>query len=216
MKQIFFAAIGLFLTISVSAQYDIKAKELLDKVSEKTSSYSSISAKFSYTLQNKQDGVEDTFDGELKLKGNKYNLQLMGAVLIFDGKTLYNYLPDAEEVTISEPSNEEENSINPADLFTIYETGFKYKYMNDFTEAGKSKALIDLYPENAGEEKFHTVQLIIDKTTLSISKVSYLGKDGINYIISVTEMEGNKNLTEAMFRFDPDAYDDIDVIDMRD
>ncbi|HAN79317.1 MAG TPA: cell envelope biogenesis protein LolA [Bacteroidales bacterium] len=216
MKKLIGLLSAMLLVSTIWAQtQEVKAKTLLDKVSAKTKSFKTVSVDFSYTLQNKKENIEDTFDGSLKLKGNKYNLSLMGANLIFDGKDLYNYMPDSEEVIITKPNASDENSIDPAKLLTIYETGFKYKYVADKTEAGKQLAVIDLYPIKLDGKKFHTVKLTIDKQKDAITEVLYLGKDGINYLIKVKVMKTDIAFADKIFTFNTKEHTDVEVIDQR-
>ena len=58
------------------------------------------------------------------LKGDKYKLEIAGQEIICNGNTLWTFIKDAEEVQVNEPEYEE-GSINPANIFTVYENGFK-------------------------------------------------------------------------------------------
>ena len=69
--------IVLFLilnSIQLFSQNDVKAKSILDKTSEKTKNYQSITATFEFTLQNDEAGMNETSNGNLILQKDKYKL----------------------------------------------------------------------------------------------------------------------------------------------
>ncbi len=129
MKKILSLLLLLAVVFAVKAQQDPKAKKILDKVSVKTKAYKTITVDFTYTLDNNQEDISETSKGKIIIKGNKYKLDLMGAEIFFDGTTSWTYMPDAEEVNVSEPDEDDENAIDPSKIFTLYEQGFKYKFI---------------------------------------------------------------------------------------
>ena len=110
MKRTLVMSVVLLLTVLVYAQQDQKAKEILDKVSEKTRFYSTISADFSFSIRNVEMEIDEKNEGTIKLKGQKYCVDLPdvnGGVKVFsDGITLWNYMKNGNQVTISEIEEE--------------------------------------------------------------------------------------------------------------
>jgi outer membrane lipoprotein-sorting protein len=215
MKKIIGLIAVLFIVIQAFAQQDPKAKTLLDALSAKTKSYSTIRAQFSIALENMKDNVKEEFSGSILMKGEKYRLSAMGSETYFNGKTIWTYLEEVGEVYISEPQ-EEENSIlsNPSKLFTIYQEDFKYRYIADVTQSGKQLAEIDLYPEDL-KQQFSRIKLFIDKAKLQIESAMVFGKDGNTYIFTVKTFQTNVVVKDSDFTFNPDAYKGVEIIDMR-
>lgn len=153
------------------AQQDNKAKEILDKLSATTKSYKTIRIDFSFTLENQQENIKETNKGWVALKGDKYRLHMpaLGMDVYSDGKTNWSYLPDAGEVNITTNTPGQDNSLNPANLFTIYEKGFKYRYLGEETVNGKKAYVIDLYPKDLKKD-FTRVKLYIDAEKYQSSK----------------------------------------------
>jgi outer membrane lipoprotein carrier protein len=56
------------------AQVDQKAKEILDKMSDKYQSIPAYKTNFVYRLTNKAENVDEQFAGEIMVKGEKYVL----------------------------------------------------------------------------------------------------------------------------------------------
>jgi outer membrane lipoprotein-sorting protein len=75
----------LVLTCTSQAQ-DKKAKALLDEVSAKIKSHTSIVIDFNYSLSNSKENINQDSKGTVILKDNQYVLTFMGVTKIFDGK----------------------------------------------------------------------------------------------------------------------------------
>ena len=99
----FLAALTCSLTIFSFGQSAPLGKDLVRLFSEKIQSYQTIKTVFAFTLENLQEGLTDTYDGTLSYKGKQYNLSLMGMEVYYDGETKWQYIPEANEVTISKP-----------------------------------------------------------------------------------------------------------------
>jgi len=219
MKFILSISLLSFILFNSFAQDDYeqntkKAKEILDKVSAKTKSYNTISADFTFSMENLQEEISETNEGKILIKGDKYKVTLMGVDTYFDGKTIYTFLKEAEEVNITEPDPEDEETLNPATIFTIYDKGFKYRYVGEGTENGKTFYEIDLYPENR-DKPYSRIKLRVLKDELTLYSLRQVGKDGNNYTVVVNSMKTNIPLDDSDFVFDPAKYPDVDVIDMR-
>lgn len=192
----------------------IKAKQILDEVAAKTKGYQTIRADFSFTLENTQAKVTDTQTGKIIIKGDKYKIDLMGVDTYFDGKTIWMYLRDAGEVNISEPDLMDDETLNPANIFNIYQEGFKYLHAGETSLNGKKTDVIDLFPEKR-DKAFSRIKLYIYQGNLQIAKITQIGKDGNNYIIDIKKLEVNAPADDALFIFDASKHPNVEVIDMR-
>jgi len=104
MKNTLITALLLLFTFSLSAQTDTKAQKILNDVSAKTKSYNSIRIEFTYKMENTAQKINDSYKGVLISKGNKYKLTVSGQDVISDGKTVWTYLKDANEVQVNSAS----------------------------------------------------------------------------------------------------------------
>lgn len=202
-------------TYNASAQDDVKAKAILDELSAKTKSYSNIKATFSYTLENPSAKINETQEGTITIKGSKYRLEIAGQEVISDGKTVWTYLKDANEVQINNIDPSSSDAITPSNIFTMYEKGFKYKFEGEKTENGKVIQSINLYPIDTKAKAFHTVKLYIDKNAKQIHSIKVLSKDGNNYTYTVKSFVPNADVTDAHFTFNAAKYPKVEVIDLR-
>lgn len=212
MKKLAVLLVSLFLTVGIFAQDDAKAKAILDKLSEKTKKYTSIKTTFDYQIINKTEGLNEKQAGTLQIKGTKYHLAIKGQDVFSDGKSVYTLLKDAEEVQINAmPDEADEDAISPNTIFTLYEKGFKYKYVKE--ENGND--VINLYPNNPQDKSFHRVEIQINKIKGEIYKVTVFGKDGTDMSYTIKTFTPNVAIPDATFSFDKTKYPNYDVIDLR-
>lgn len=218
MKRVLGVGFVLLLAMFVSAQQDKKAKEILDKVSENTRSYSTIFADFSFSMQNKELEINEKYEGSIKLKGQKYCVELPdvnGGVKIFsDGKTLWNYMANGNQVTISNIEEEGSELMDPSALFSIYEKGFDSKFVAEEKTGNKSVYKIELFPDS-DEHDVDKISVSINKSTMMIQSATLYGTDGNLYLIVVKNMETNKDFPDSDFVFNTEKFTDVDIIDFR-
>lgn len=217
MKNLF---LTLFLAclVTVNAQdQDPKAKAILDEVSKTTKTYKTISAEVLVSNLNKdKKALEKPQVWKVQVKGQKFKLDIPGTTIVCDGKTIWNYNKDAKEVTIKnfDPNSEEQN---PSTLFTMYETGYKYKYDKEQTIGTVVCHVIDLYPAVKPEKKkFHTVKLAINKTKKQIVQMKMMMKDGGTQIYDIKSLKPNTEMPDASFVFDLKGFKADQISDERD
>jgi outer membrane lipoprotein-sorting protein len=216
MKRIFFATTIILTALFTQAQQDPKAKSILDEVSSKTKTFKTILADFSFSLENKAMSINEKNDGSIKLKGQKYLVDLPGAgVKVFsDGKTNWSYMKQGNQVTISTIEDSGSELMDPSSLFSIYEKGFTSKFIAEKNVGGKPVYQIDLFPDKK-EYDVSKITIEINKTTMMIQSAQLYGTDGNIYGIVVKKMETDKDFPDAEFIFDARKFPDVEVIDLR-
>ncbi len=216
MKKLFFVSITLISSLFAFSQQDGKAKSILEQVSSKTRSYKTIVADFSFTLDNEEMEIHEANNGTIQLKNNKYVVELPGpGVKIYsDGETLWNYMKSGNQVTISKIDGGSGDLMDPSSLFSIYEKGFRSKFIEEKNEGGKKLYIIELYPDDDSQD-ISKISLAINKAKMMIESAILFGTDGNLYGIVVQRMEPNKDLPDSNFVFNADSYDDIEIIDLR-
>jgi outer membrane lipoprotein-sorting protein len=142
---------------------------------------------------------------------------LPGNEIFSDGKTVWNYLKDANEINVSKPDTSDESISNPAKLFTMYEKGYKYQYLGEENENGVKTTTIDLFPEKPKTKKISRVRMKIDSEQMRISSIKIFNKDGNQNYVEVTEFKTDSEIPDALFTFDPKKFPkDVEIIDTRD
>lgn len=213
MKKTFLAAILLVLVKVTFAQYDPKALEILEAMSEKYKSMPSYEANFSYALTNDVENIKEEFKGKLTVKDDKYRISLPEQEVINNGVTVWTYLPEVKEVNID---NYDKNSgdINPLKIYEIYQKNFKYLYIQDRTENGVACEEIDLVPEKKDAQYFK-IKLLIKKKDKVIQSLTMFDKGGNRYKYTITKFAPSASVDDDYFTFDPKKYPGVEVIDLR-
>ncbi len=202
------------LAFSASAQNtDGGATELLKKVSDKYQSYSSM--QFRYTLKaTKENKTLQTTTGDFALKGNKYRTVFNGQSFFCDGKTIWNYQKETNEVSIYDYDPEDDdNMMNPQRILKNWNAHFRAKYIRDEYISGQSVALIDLTPKTA--QSYYRIRLHVDKGNSRITRISVYDKDNTVYAYYIEQFKANVTLSDGYFVFDKSKYPDVEVNDMR-
>ena len=216
MKKVFFTATIILTALFAGAQQDQKAKSILDEVSAKTRTYKTISADFSFSMENKAMSINEKNDGSIKLKGQKYFVDLPGAgIKVYsDGKSNWSYMKQGNQVTISTIEDSGSELMDPSSLFSIYEKGFTSKFIAEKNVGGKPVYQIDLFPDKK-EYDVSKISIEISKSTMMIQSAQLYGTDGNIYGIVVKKMETNKDFPDTDFVFDAKKFSDVEVIDLR-
>ena len=220
LKTTIACALIIGSAVAVNAQeQDPKAKAILEELTKKNKAHKSVSLDFEYNLKNKDEDIDESQDGKLLASGKRYKLDIAGQVIYCDGKTIWTHIVDAEEVQINDMPDEDEDSenlMNPANIFTMYEKGFKYKYVGEETIDGAVMQIIDLYPIKANDKSFHTIRLVIDKVKKEMKNIIVKGKDGNVYTYTLKNFKINPPVTDGSFQFDKTKFPGIEEIDLRD
>ena len=145
------------------------------------------------------------------MKGDCFVLESGGVKSWFDGTTQWSYVADNEEVSISSPTPEEIQAVNPYTLVTMYRKGFNYRYEGLKLRNNKRGHEITLIPHTQEDVRMITI---------------YVGEDNIPFYIGVDMKNGHYEefvlsslekiaLEDRFFRFNPKEYPDAEVIDLR-
>lgn len=203
-----------FLALTVTSltfaqDQDPKAKAILDELSKKTKGYTSIQVEFTMKTSNKTSNTNESVKGTATTKGNKYIVDLVKQKILCDGVKVWTLLMKDKECTEETVGDSGDETMNPTKLLTIWEKGFKYRFIKD--EGGIQE--IHLFPTDTKKSKYHTVILKIDKAKQQVSSVTVKGKSGDVTELTVTKFTPNVAIEDAKFKFSKKDYPDFTVID---
>ena len=215
-KTLFLILFPLIILAPAKAQEEEKAGQILSQLSEKSESLQPFRITFDITTINLQDKTEETIQGELLLDGKKYVLKNGDSEIYFDGTTLWNYLPDVNEVNILLPDPEDNSFLaKPQQLFSGYQDRFKIHFIGENSADGKKLWVVDLYPYNL-QESYSRIRLQIDQATSLLHSARYFGKNGTHYLVVIRKIEHLEKVSPSTFIFDPARHPGVEVIDLRD
>lgn len=205
MKKLYTIAIGLLLTGAspIFAQQDTQARQVLDKT---------------LTVFQQTEGISLTFggtqEGTLIMQGTAFYLDCGGIKSWFDGKTQWSYVEENEEVTVSNPTPEELQGINPYAIITSYRQHYHYRYLGSQMQGGNTYYNIQLTPRTTGNNDIRSVQLRIS-SDYRPSAITVQLSNGESQQFIVRSYKTVKGMNTATFRFDSRKYPNAEIIDMR-
>jgi outer membrane lipoprotein-sorting protein len=205
----------MLLSVPLSAQQDPEAKIILDRMAEEIKQYQSIQSDFSLIIFDHKENKKNASHGSILIKGDKYKVTSGGTTVYFNGTTMWTYAEDDNEVTITEPGNQDDDFLsNPAKVFSFYNRDFKYLYRGETTVDSVLMHEIDLFPRNL-DQPYARIKVFIVKKTGQLAIISAVGKDGVDYSVFLNHMVTNKVFPDADFTFEPAKHKKITVVDMR-
>jgi outer membrane lipoprotein-sorting protein len=216
MKNIFFSTTLLLITMLALAQVknDPEAKAILDGVSAKFKTFSTVQATFSYKVENGTGKALSNKTGTIILKGTKYRVSFSGQEIFCNGITVWNYDKSANEVTISK-LDASSGMITPQKLFTnFYDKDFLYMLNGEKKQGNKTLQEIEMTPVDKSKP-FFKVFVQVDKTAKTIYSTKVLENAGNRYTYTVSTMSTNKPLADNLFVFDKTKYPGVEEVDLR-
>ena len=206
MKRIYTAFALIIFCLTVQAQNSGKAKALLDEVYTKVISYDNIAIDFKYTLENTEANTKSETRGDATLNGDKYRVNLFGSTQLFDGNKVYTIVPDNEEVTIDDQTDEDE-TITPSKMLTFYREGHNYTWDILQNVQGRQIQYVKLTPIDSNSD-ITSILLGIDAETKHIHKLIETGNNGTKTTITVNSFKTNQPLSKSLFTFDKAKYEE--------
>jgi outer membrane lipoprotein-sorting protein len=125
------------------------------------------------------------------------------------------YQEDVNEVQINHYDADQEDFMSPSELFNLTEADYLVLSGGTVSEAGVSYRILELSPKDKSLD-YHKIKLYIPAGAKTLKKAVVLGKDGIHYTYRIDKFTANPAVTEETFRFYPERYLNIEVIDLRD
>ena len=121
MRTLFTAGLIILLSANTFAQIDEKADEILSKFSNKTKKLKTLDAKFTFIQTSLDEGEINSFEGEIYIKDDMFKLVFPGNEIYSMDNTLWQYMMELNEVTITEKDKEDDSFLNdPKKIFSIY------------------------------------------------------------------------------------------------
>ncbi|MDB5022387.1 MAG: outer rane lipoprotein carrier protein LolA [Mucilaginibacter sp.] len=223
MKKLLIYSLLALTVNSAFAQKDAEAKKILKQVSAKYRSYDVVKADFTFMLDDPQANIKDSQTGTLiaRSKTNKFKVIIynpgdkttVAQEITSDGKNQWTYNKKDNEVELNEVDHGQDN-LNPAQLFTIYERGYKYVYNGDEKIDGKLCQIIDLTPEDS-KKQFFKIRLSIDKVKKLICNALIFDKNGSKYTYTIRTFIPNVKLPDNIFTFDKKDHPGVELVDLR-
>jgi outer membrane lipoprotein carrier protein len=202
----------LFLSVLMHVQAQKSAEQLLKNVIDKTKSYKTMKVDLTYRMLNSGADENGEKKGTVVIMGDSFKLSMAGQLVICDGKTVWTYLEDSQEVMISN-ADKSEDAITPSSILTSYYEDYKASFANDKQNSAKGLKTIELKPDKV--KKFVKIQIGINESKLQIANFAIFDNGGNTFIYDITKMLTDTPIAPSAFTFNKADFPGVDVVDMR-
>jgi len=204
-----FALISLSKTFAV----DNKSDSILKAVSAKYKSFKTYKASFVYNLENKKDKINITKKGTIYVKGLKFKIEMGNLEIFCDGKTIWKYNKEDNEVEIN-TFNAAKNDLSPQKILNTYEKGYVSEFIEEKMENGVMVQQIRLTPIDK-TKNIHTVKLFVQKQGKIIVRSKLYGKFGDIYTYEIPKFQAHIKILDHFFVFNKKAHPGVSENDLR-
>ncbi len=201
-KYLFVLIFSFGCCLSLSAN---DANNLLDNAANKFQQAKSLSADFSIS------GNGNMSTGKIILSGDRFNMTMPGLSIWYDGRTQWTYTHSTNEVSVTEPTPDELQQVNP---FAII-NAFRRVYSASIVSQNNQTATIRLTPLASHGEAITQVLLTIDKSTLYPSVIKLALDNNELITITINDISVGQSLPAAGFTFSEKDYPEAEIIDLR-
>lgn len=202
MKFLIFAISLMSLT---SFAQDSKADGIVKDLSSKIKADKSFYIEFSAKITNSASGLDETETGKGWVKDNKYHASYGENTIISNGLKTWTIVKEEKTVYVMDAEDDDEESMNPKKLMTMWESGFKSKYVKETSFGGTQVHVINLYPKKPGDVEYHTITLYIS-TSNELKKAVMKTKDGTTMSYTLSKYQANPSVSDSKFAYDASKY----------
>jgi len=210
MKYLLFGI--LFITSTLFAQSDKKSDDILNKISTEIKSLNSFYIEFTMNVKNPATGENSNQKGLGYVKGNKYFASLGENTLVSNAVKNWTIVKEEKVTYQSDVDLDDDESMNPKKLMTIWENGFKSKYGKTLTLNNKEVHQIDLFPINPGDVNYHTITLYVTTNNNELYQAVMKTKDGSTMTYTINTFSKNKEVADSKFVYNPQNYPGYQLI----
>jgi len=187
------------------AQGPEQARYLLEQVSNKIEKQKNMRFEFKYVLENKEEQIRQETEGKVTLAGDRYKLEFLEIIQLFDGEKIYTIVPENEEITVSIPQDSEEINVNPSQILNFYKEGYDYQWDISQRVMGRNIQFIKLIPSEENTDiKYLLLGIDVDQN--SIYRLIEIGNGKTTTTLTIKNQEENITLPPNFFEFNVGDY----------
>ena len=196
------------ITHTAKGQVDQNAEKILKKASQK---FSNNAVSFSVTMVSKDENKRETarMKAQVLYKKGRYRVTMDQDIVYCDGKATWYWNKEADEVTVNNLSDAQDDLMNPAALLSNYQKNFNAKYIR----TDNNTAVIDLTPKKA--KSYYKIRMLVNATTGQIQRMEMHNYDSTAGEYIVSDFKENAKCSDSDFLFPKDANPNVEIIDMR-
>lgn len=165
---------------------------------------------FTLTLSDKRGS--QTNDGTFTIKGNKFVLEMDEMKVYFNGKTQWAYAPSQNEVSITEPTEQELSETNPMAILSTFKNKSTIRFAPKSLVNGNYN--IVMTPKTA-QKDIVKIEVVLNKSTNHLVSIKVFNKTGSNYLLSLSGYTTGLKFADSNFAFNTSKHKSVEINDLR-
>ena len=205
MKTMRTLLIAVLTSLTALAFAQKTADQVMKHVVDNIKKHNNVEIGIDYKIINQASGINENENGTITLQGDAYKIVLPDQTITSDGKSVWTYMPDNDEVNITE----DDGSMSPLRLIETYK-----HHKTVFAKADKGKGLRIIEIINA-ENKAERITVIVDEGKNEIQSFTITDSEGNKHVVTMKEYSYDKTLAKNFFSPTEADYNGAEIIDMR-
>lgn len=204
-NKLFLLSLFILSSVFAFAQSD-KARNILDKTASAIRNAGDLSADFTAYSNS------GNMTGTIYIHKSMFYLQSNNVRCWYDGKNLWTYRKNMNEVNITTPTVAEQQNINPYIFINIYKKGYAYAVKEVSYNGNLCYELTLTATSNAN--KIKTMLILVNKKNYYPLKVKMQrAKNDIE--INILNCKTKQKFKESTFKFNQSDFPHAEIIDLR-
>ena len=211
-KKIIYTFALLFISFQcITAQSNAKAERIISDILA-NANVNAIKTNFKLAMADKRSAQTQNMNGTFTLKGSKFALEMNAMTVFFNGKTQWSYVPQSNEVSITEPSEKELSEINPMAILS----GFKSKCSIRFAPGIKSAQnyCIEMIPRTKNKD-ISKIDVQVNKINNNLFSIKLNNRNGSYSLLTLSNFQKGVKVSDSNFVFNAARYKGVEVNDLR-
>ncbi|MGH7600789.1 MAG: LolA family protein [bacterium] len=214
VKSLFFVSIlfaFLLFSVTIVAAQE-KAEDIVNKIRQTYEKLESLKGDFEQEFTWALAGETQTLNGTLYLKkGDRYRVETPNQMIITDGKTVWTYSLDKNQVFVDNLEKSKDNPL-PRDLIIKYTHEFKPKLLRSEKLGAVDCYVLALTPRD-DNSFIRSVTVWIDKSTWLAARIEQVDINDNKTAYVLKNAQRNVPLADALFTLSIPA--EAEIVDMR-
>ncbi|WP_163632114.1 outer membrane lipoprotein carrier protein LolA [Paludibacter sp. 221] len=171
-----------------------------------------LSTEFVLTVFGDNDMPVQSQSGLFVMKKGKFSMETQEFTVYFDGKTQWMYSPSVNEVSITEPTEEELAEINPIIILRDYQNKSKIGF--SAAEKSAENYVIEMTPVETSSD-YNNIVVWLSKSSKTPLSIKMVYKNGYEILIVFDNFQKGIKIPENFFVFDKKNYEGVIENDLR-
>lgn len=209
-RNVFCLILSIIFSVTVFAQSEQKAERIVADFIKQVEQ-NAIETNIELMIFDEDNDLMQTDKGVFLMKKDKFVLQLESVKIFFDGKIQWTYVSTNNEVSITEPTEEELAEINPILILQDYYKKCTIRFSQK--EKVVNAHIIELTPNEPSD--FDEIIVATDKNDGKPLLIKLTKQDTFSILVKFSDFKQVVNISDNTFVFDKSQYKDVFENDLR-